>query len=113
MTALEPTVKDGLEAMLGELRGNQLLVTLVPCKRETNVGGCIRVPISQNSEWYRKFCARHASSRRRRNALFDTRIKRVDTVRLLERMIEGKPTTSKYAPELLRIAQQFTNTDPF
>lgn len=91
--------------MLAELESNRLEVVLTPCKRETNVCGCIRVAASRNAEWYRKFCAKHPSSRRRKNAAPDTRIKRMDTVRLLERMIRSRHLApSKYAQELVALA---------
>ena len=96
----------GLELLLAELEGNQLVVCLVPQRYRTNDGGMIRVALSKNATWYRRFCARHLSSRRRNNSLPDTRIKRRDIVRLLNRLIAGQPTRSQYAPELLREAER-------
>lgn len=93
--------------MLAELEGGQLEVVLAPCLHEVNVGGCIRVAVSRNADWYRRFCARHLSSRLRRNLAPDTRIKRRDTIRLLQRLIAGHESPSKYAPELLRLAMRF------
>lgn len=94
----------GLQILLAELESSRLEVVLVPLLRPVNVMGCRRVAASRNAAWYRKFCRGHASGRARRNAAFDTRIKRQATVRLLERMIAGQPVVSKYADELRRLA---------
>lgn len=94
----------GLEILLAELESHQLVVELVPQKVFTNHGGMIRVAFSKNATWYRHFCARHLSSRRRNHRLPDTRIKRRAIVRILERMVAGRPTRSKYADELRREA---------
>jgi len=99
------TVQIGLEMMLAELQSSELLVGLVPCRRYDNCGGCIRVAFSKNAAWYRHFCGRHLSCRRRRNLAPDTRIKRANVERLLERLLaqDGR-SRSKYAAELLRLA---------
>jgi hypothetical protein len=96
----------GVEIMLAELESSCLEVALVPCRRFVNEGGCIRVAVQKNTRWYRDFCARHLSSRRRQNALPDTKIKRRDTIRVLEAIIAGK-ARSKYVPDLLRIAARY------
>lgn len=92
--------------MLAELESSQLVVVLVPSRRAVNEGGCIRVAMDRNCEWYRRFCAAHGSSRVRHRALHDTCIKRRDTRRLLERLIAGRPSRSKYAEELRAIARR-------
>lgn len=94
----------GLELMLAEMESSCLEVVLVPCRREVNSGGCIRVALSKNCDWYRRFCGRHLSSRVRNRALPDTKIKRRAVVRLLNKLIAGRPTFSKYADELRRLA---------
>jgi hypothetical protein len=94
----------GLIILQAELESSCLEVVLVPCRREVNSGGCVRVCANRNCDWYRRFCAAHSSSRQRRKAAFDTRIKRRDTLRLLGRLIEGRPSRSKYVPELLGFA---------
>lgn len=98
--------------MLGELEGNCLEVVLVPCKRRVNEGGCVRVAASRNADWYRSFCAKHPSGRKRKNAAFDTRIKRRDIVRILTRLAGGLPSRSKYVSELQAISHRFEG-DPF
>jgi hypothetical protein len=94
-----------LEHMLAELEGNRLEVVLVPQKRRTNEGGCVRVAVSKNCAWYRAFCRAHPSSRLRRNSASDTRIKRFRTVDALEKMIAGQRSTYYFA-ELRRIAER-------
>ena len=65
----------------------------------------VRVAVSRNAAWYRRLCLRHASGRMRSNRAPDTRIKRQNIARVLSRLVDGLPTRSKYAPELLRIAE--------
>lgn len=96
----------GLEVMLIELESNRLEVGLAPCKYTCNEGGCVRVAFSRNATWYRRYCAQYCSSRRRNKKHPDTRIKRAETVRILGRLIEGKPVRSQYAPVLLSIAKK-------
>lgn len=96
----------GLEVLLCELESNELFVMLVPEKRRTCEGGMIRVAAARNATWYRRFCGNHLSSRRRRNRAPDTRIKRRDTIRLLNRLIAGAPTASKYAREIMEFARK-------
>lgn len=95
---------NAFELLLAELEGNALVVVLAPCRRFVNEGGCIRVCASLNATWYRRFCAAHASSRGVRRGKFDTRIRRAGVARLLRRLAAGLPSSSKYAPELARIA---------
>ncbi len=95
-----------LEIMLAELESNRLEVMLVPQKRFTNECGMIRVAVSKNCTWYRKFCARHLSGRLRKNSAPDTKIKRRDTIRSLNRMMAGK-WGGKYETELSQISKQF------
>lgn len=96
----------GLELMLIELESNRLEVGLAPCKYPCNEGGCVRVAFSRNATWYRRFCAQYGSSRRRNKKHHDTRIKRAHTIRVLNRLIEGQPVRSQYAPALLSIAEK-------
>lgn len=96
----------GLELMLAELESHCLEVQLVPCRRRVNEGGCVRVAVSKNCAWYRRFCAAHPSSRIRAKAAFDTRIKRRNVLRTLNAMIAGH-SRSKYAAELGRIASKY------
>jgi hypothetical protein len=98
-------VTEELSIMLAELESSCLEVILVPTKRYVNVGGCIRVAANKNTQWYREFCARYTSGRGRKRKKHDTRIRRDDTIAVLNRLIAGKKSCSKYAPELRRIAR--------
>jgi hypothetical protein len=49
-------------------------------------GGYIRVPVSVNTEWYRRFCANHERWRGRKTR---TIIKRCHTIAALKRMEAG------------------------
>lgn len=94
-----------LELLLADLESHQLVTVLVPCKRECNEGGMIRVNMSVNPKWYRDLCSRHPSSRGVRRGRFDTKIRRRNIVRALERMIEDKDG-GKYGEELRRVAER-------
>jgi hypothetical protein len=98
-----------LEFMLSELESHKLEVQLVPLNpkmRGWNEFGMKRVCVDVPPAWYRKFCALHVSSRRIRRGKFDTRIRRIDILRILSRLSEGKPSRSIYADELRRIASK-------
>lgn len=99
--------------MIAELESHRLAVALVPERRRTCEGGMIRVAIEKNCTWYRRFCAAYPSSRVRKNAAPDTRIKRRDTLRLLDRMARGLRCRSKYEAPLRRIAENRQNQNPF
>jgi hypothetical protein len=104
--ASEHSEPSALERMLMELEGNQLVVILVPQKRHTNEGGMIRVAVSKNATWYRRFCSAHLSGRKRRNSAPDTRIKRFHTIAALQAMIAGVRSTY-YHDQLKAIAAKF------
>lgn len=95
------------ELMIAELESSRLEVGLVPERRHTCCGGMVRVALSRNCAWYRRYCADHPSSRKRRNLAPDTRIKRRDTLRLLNRLARGLRCRSKYEEPLRRIAATF------
>lgn len=102
MTALE----EGLLFLREEFEAHNLAVMLVPQRDPPNPGACLRVAVSRNATWYRRFCARHPSSRRRRNLCPDTCIRRREISRLLARLLAGLPCRSKYADELLALARR-------
>ena len=97
------------EIMLNELDSAKLEVQLVPVSRHarcyTGEHSCKRVAVSIPVRWYRLLCRRHPSSRGVRRGRFDTKIKRINILRLLARLAAGKPTWSKYAPELRAMAE--------
>ncbi len=99
-------MRPGLQQMLDELESHRLEVQLVPLNprlRNWNAGGMKRVVADRNAEWYRKFCEKHPSSRKRVARKHDTKIKRASIIRILRRLCDGKPSVSKYAEELRRI----------
>ncbi len=49
-------------------------------------GGYIRIPVSINTEWYRRFCGQYMGLHRRK---MRTIIKRCHTIRALQRMEAG------------------------
>jgi hypothetical protein len=97
-----------LSIMLAELESHRLEVALVPLRadrRGYNEGGCKRVVVDRNPRWYSELCRNHPSSRVRNHRKPDTKIKRANVLRLLRRLVDGLPTTSKYAAELMRRAE--------
>lgn len=74
-------------------------------------GGYIRVPVSVNAEWYRIFCERH-KTRSRRFPKPRTVIKRVDTLRALDRLAQGN-TEGVYAERLLSVIEEFYQSREF
>lgn len=105
----EGLVTQNLIIMQAELESHHLDVQLVPLNpklRNYNEGGCRRVVADRNATWYRQLCARHLSSRRRNHRKPDTKIKRRNVERLLGRLVAGLPTRSKYAAEIMRMAER-------
>ncbi len=98
-----------LQLMLDLLESHQLEVQLVPLNprlRGFNEGGMKRVVANKNTEWYRRLCSKHLSSRKRNHRKPDTKIKRQNILRILRRLAEGKSSTSKYADELRKIGDR-------
>ncbi len=91
-----------LEYMLAELEGNQLQVCLAPSKRVRNETDMIRVPLSRNANWYRSFCSKYLSTRKRIHKKCDTLIKRQHTLAALNRMLAGN-LRGRYAERILQI----------
>lgn len=93
-----------LDEMYMDLSTYKLEVCLIPFGKD---GRCIRAAHSQNVDWYRKFCENYPCTRiKKRNPRKDgTKIKRKDTLKILERMIRNKKSKSKYALDLLQIAE--------
>lgn len=110
---LAPEVREALQQMLDELESSTLQVVLVPERRRTHECGRIRVAISRNASWYRAFCARYLSSRKRKNLAPDTCIKRQQTIRSLIRLLSGHPPKGSYAFRLLQVATLRASSNPF
>lgn len=96
---------NSLYQMQAEFQSSQLQVALVPSKRwDARPWDMIRCAISRNCAWYRRFCDKHRSNRRRKNSLPDTKIKRANVERALEGLLNGR-YNGKYREELIRIAR--------
>lgn len=107
---------DGIQLMLDLLESHRLEVQLAPLNprlRNFNNGGMKRVVADRNADWYRKFCARHLSSRKRNHRKPDTKIKRANILRILNRLAQGLPSRSKYAAELEKISSKIPHESPF
>ena len=100
-------MKEALEIMQAEFEATRLEVVLVPARYEVNVGACVRVAISSNCDWYRRLCLRYGSNRQRRNLAPDTRIKRANIARVLQRLIDRGESRSKYVEDLLQMARSY------
>lgn len=72
-----------MAAMLRELLESSFPETIKVPGRE---GGYVRVPVSVNTEWYRRFCADYETMRGRK---MRTIIKRCHTIQALRRMGAG------------------------
>lgn len=103
------TEAQALQLMLDELESAQLHVVLVPLdpnRRNWNEYGCKRVVAERNANWYRDFCRRHLSSRKRNHRKPDTCIRRACIIRKLRRLIKGRSYRgAAYDSELLAIAR--------
>lgn len=95
-----------LTQLLNELESHMLVTVLAPSKRrDRRDHDMIRVNMDENPGWYRRLCEKYPSSRRTRRGKHDTVIRRANVLSTLRVLSEGRKTPSKYAPDLLRIAQ--------
>lgn len=98
--------------LLEELQSHWLEV----CKIESRHGGYIRVPVSVNAEWYRRFCRKYQSSRHKYPKL-RTIIRRETTINALRRIMRGD-LSGVYAERLMpfltevRLLQQLAERLP-
>lgn len=109
---IAPDEAAALTEMRDELESHSLEVILVPQRRFTNEGGMIRVAVDKNAPWYSRFCSRYSSSRRRNNLAHDTRIKRRDTLRVLDGLITKGRAVSQYAEDFLAEARARVRANP-
>ncbi len=103
-----------LDEMLYELYENRLEVCLIPSEDQAcaDDGGMIRVPISQNVEWYQELCKLHPRTYVRHTQIrkIRTKLKRRNIIMVLEGMIKNKKSRSEHAPFLLGVAQSRKET---
>lgn len=98
-----------LQLMLDTLDSHRLHVVLVPLnpnRRGWNEYGFKRVAADRNVTWYREFCGRFSSSRKRVHRKHDTLIKHSNTLRALTRLLSGKPKGTIYEERILDVAKQ-------
>lgn len=102
-----PTLKDAALELLIELEGSRLDVVLIPSHDPDCAmrGGKIRAAHESNCEWYQKFCKSFSSTRRRKNRLFDTMIKRQHTIKALERIMKGE-ARGVYTSRLMPLVEE-------
>ena len=87
--------------MLDELESSYPETMKVPGRE----GGYVRVPVSVNAEWYRRFCRRYMTCYRRRPKP-RTFIKRCHTIKALGRMLNGDMSTV-YAKRLISFREEW------
>ena len=87
--------------MLNELESSDLEVCEIPGSN----GGYIRVPISVNLQWYRRFCAQYQTTRRR-HPKPRTIIRRCHTIAALRRIIAGN-RSGVYAGRLISLIDEY------
>jgi hypothetical protein len=98
-----------LEEMLDHLESHKLEVQLVPLNprlRNWSEFGMKRAVVNAPPKWFRNFCNNHVSSRGVRKGKFDTKIKRVNVLSALRRLLDGDRYKGKYREELLGIARK-------
>lgn len=99
-------MNNGLEetarSMLDDLRAFRLDVVLAPARYGD---GMVRIVQGKNPPWYRELCARHTSTRVRRNKRHDTSIKRARVYHALECMVRGWRFTY-HREELIALVEQ-------
>ena len=102
---------NGLQLMLEQLESHRLEVMLVPLNpklRNWNEYGCKRVCSDVPPRWYRAMCREHLSSRGVRRGKPDTKIKRANVLRALNRMVSCAGYGGKYRDELVAVAKKIT-----
>lgn len=97
-------IREAARVMLDELESGWLEVCKIPGR---DGEGFVRCVITQNAEWYRRFCAEW-TRRRRRYPKERTIIKRCETVRALREMIGGR-IGSEYARRLIPHAERMAD----
>ena len=98
-----------IEEMLYEFMDNRLDVCLVPSQDENCAkdGGMIRVATTQNPEWYQEMCFEFPRpGRGGRKKKPRTIVKRIETIKLINRLIKLRKSESKYAPYVIWEAER-------
>ncbi len=101
---MDHTIRAALAAMLDELESQGLAVELAPAPDPRHEMHFVRVVVSKNPPWYRAFCERFLSSRKRSRRLPDTAIRRAHALRALRALLDGQSAGPCYGPRLLDAA---------
>jgi len=104
---MDHTIRAALAAMLDELESQGLAVELAPAPDPRHEMHFVRVVVSRNPAWYRAFCERFLSTRKRSRRLPDTAIRRSHTVRALRALLDGEPAGPCYGPRLIDAAKAY------
>ena len=104
---MEHATRAALAAMLEELESQGLAVELAPAPDARHEMHFIRVVVCRNPPWYRSFCERFLSSRKRCRRLPDTAIRRADTLRALRALLDGESAGPCYGPRLIDAAKVY------
>ena len=88
--------------MLNELLGQRPVTLKVPSPQ----GGCVRVAVETNPEWYRELCENNKVVRRRYPKL-RTVIRRCDVLRGLVLLADGQKIETAYAERIKEVARKY------
>ena len=91
--------------MLNQLTSSRLRVALFPAPDPQFSEHKIRVSVEHNPEWYSQLCMSYQSARSHRRRRGDTRIRRIDIVRILTKLANGHDCRSRYVEDLVDIAE--------
>lgn len=97
------TLQQAFEFMYYDLLSNKPDVYLTPSVKLDY--GCIRNVATINPKWYSEFCASYPRIENRKKNKPRTIIKRIEILRKLSRLKDGKPVKSKYLDHLKDIAE--------
>lgn len=101
-----------LSWVLEDMQEQRLQVVLIPAPEPQHPTHMVRNAITQNPEWYRELCKTYETHRTcpRKRKHPDTRLKRRNIIRILERLISVGSSSSKYTEDLLKIAEEYYQT---
>lgn len=94
--------------MRDEMEYRRLEVILIPSKNHECAirGGCIRVAINTNPEWYQELCSSYPRPDCKKWYKTRTIIKRANIIKLLDRLLAGQKINSKYEQDLNNIVDK-------
>jgi hypothetical protein len=103
-------IKDAYNFLYYDLVSNTLEVVLVPSQKDDI--GSIRAVCSKNPAWYQDLCKMYLrSDQSPRKKKKRTIVKRIEVLRVLDRLRKGKSTRSQFLWYLHDIAQSIAEND--